>query len=309
MSTDALEKPLPATDEAQAAFDAAFAEFEQAKAPPGGGDDPTPPGERKPEPESGADNTPSGQAAPFGGNGESVDADRAAQEAARAEHKRKLDLEEQRLRSDAGRVLKLQSENQQLQQELAALRAAAKAPPVDQPSKVTPPASSEKLKALKEEYPEIAEPILEELESLRAQTARYADRFAKMDEAEQQQTIIANESALAAQHPDWLDRAKDPRFGAWLNDQPTPVREMFKRNAANIINPEEAAYLIGRFKQDVPAGTQQQAQQDSTEERRRRQLEGAAAPSTKGKPGAAGGAPNDYGNAWDYFAEKRNLAR
>jgi DNA repair exonuclease SbcCD ATPase subunit len=173
---------------------------------------------------------------------------------------------------------------------------------------------SEKGKKLREEYPEIAEPVAEEIETLRGEVADLKDRARKDAIAEQTEQ-------LEEQHKDWQAVAASDDFGKWVASQPEYVREAVMRNADEIVNAVEAGDVISRFKSSrsaqrsdtPPAPNGQQAGGKTTgslSDRRRRQLESSSTARSRG-PGVAQGIPEDgdeeaLWKAWDEHDRRRS---
>ncbi|MBP2230820.1 hypothetical protein J2847_004129 [Azospirillum agricola] len=235
---------------------------------------------------------------------------RAAYEAAQAQ----LKTLEHDSRSNRGRVSSLQRELDTVKSQLAALqKGAAGSTGQDQG------ATEADIRRLQEEYPEVARPVLKELSSLRTQLSETQARLNQRDSTEAQrereQALDREEQALAQQHPDWAQVAASSAFSDWLKTQPRYVVEAIQRNGEAIQDAAEAGDIIARFKahQGV-AGTATAAQPASgamatgapanLAARRQRQLESGAAVTSRGA-GPAGGPPDDFEAAFNYFAGKK----
>lgn len=233
---------------------------------------------------------------------------RAAFEATQAELKRA----QQTNRANAGRA-------SALQRQLNDMTARERGRQTDSghqqgAGKGTPSASQDSLlddpeiKAVVEEYPEVAKPIVKKLGEM-------VDRQAKREQAEdasRHAALVAEQEALLTkEHNDWDAVAGDPAFGAWLGDQPQHIQDAAQRNAKEIVDYRQAADVIGRFKVFRSAQSAQKDQPGngqgttgSLSDRRRRQLESSSAARSRG-PGVAHGIPEDGDEQalWDAFGE------
>jgi len=262
---------------------------------------------------------------------------RAAWEAAQKE----LARLEQHRRSNEGRVSALQLQINRLTEEQGRRRpgtaqpqgrGTGRAPQLD--------VGNAELEAVAKEYPEVARPFIDEFRTQRSHIQRQDEELRELkrqinaiglDRAND--AILEQTDMLLEVHPDALDLADDPAFRPWVDEQPRHIREAVSRNASAIVDAEEAADVIGRFKafrssqQAASDGFQEQdpnAGQRPTQgdpgtplsDRRRRQL--ASSTSTRGKgPGvAAPGIPDidDEDAIWDAMdrmeaAESRRSAR
>lgn len=155
----------------------------------------------------------------------------------------------------------------------------------------------EKLSSVKEEFPEIAGPMAEELESLQAELAelRSATSQRAEDERKQAETRLSEiyqeqESVFLSEHDDGfavIEKNADT-FKGWIQDQPKYLRDLLQENAENIVNGIGAALLVSKFKEALASangGQESNAGGGNSNSRqtnrRQRQLEGAR--STSGR--------------------------
>lgn len=184
--------------------------------------------------------------------------------------------------------------------------------PQEQPQGTQPPAAAKvesdhgaRFKQLREDYPEVAGPILDYLDELVPQVREAKAGAEAFQTAQNQAALTAQEQALTSAHPDWLQAATDDRFGGWLQTQPQSVREAFARNETAIVDAGDAALVIDRFKQAVKwqAPASAPPPPPAQDDRRQRQL--AAARDTRGTaPSAVTGIPNDEEAAVDYWISR-----
>lgn len=239
---------------------------------------------------------------------------RAAFEAAQQQLK-KL---EQSDKSNRGRV-------SALQRQLQELRSQPNQPPRDQQGADDADANeflaSDEWKKFAEDYPEVAGPMGGVISKLQQQVARQDKILGSIGEAEQQSALDAQARALEEQHPDWDQVVTEhaDAFQEWVYTQPRHIQEAAIRNAQGIVDAEEAADVIGRFKghlqgqqgngnhsADDPAGngSRQGNGNDRLARRRQRQLKSATAARTR-SPGHATGIPEDGDPEvlWQHFEE------
>ncbi|CAO3403504.1 hypothetical protein [Azospirillum palustre] len=249
-----------------------------------------------------------------GGQGGSDDIWSTASEPQRAAYQaaqQRLQSLEHDSRSNRGRVSSLQREVDTLKKQLAASTKAAGSTGQD------PDSTDADIRRLQEEYPEVARPVLKELSSLRTQLSQALTRLDQRDSTEAQaqrdQALDREEQALTKLHPDWMQVTGNPAFTKWLETQPRYVVEAIQRNGEAIQDAAEAGDIITRFKahQGVGAATAAPSASGATATgapanlaaRRQRQLESGAAVTSRGA-GPAGGPPDDFDTAFDYYAKR-----
>ncbi|KQT54638.1 hypothetical protein ASG43_03360 [Aureimonas sp. Leaf454] len=181
------------------------------------------------------------------------------------------------------------------------------------------PAPQAALDALKEDYPEIAEPLSQALNAIQGDVATLAEAEEgrrKAAETELTDYLDTEAAALTSQHPDYLDvlKTNSDKFVAWIDDQPRAVRDAFNRNAEHVVNAAEAAAVVGMFKEHLgmpaPApAAERPAATPSLASRRERQLGATAAPTRAHRRPTVSGIPEnaDPQDIWDAFedAERR----
>lgn len=175
------------------------------------------------------------------------------------------------------------------------------------------PSPDAALAAIKQDYPEIAEPLGQVLTSIHGDVATLSeaeDSRRKAAEDELSDFLAAEEETLLSQHPDYGDVVKNngERFVAWIDDQPRAVRDAFARNADQIVNAAEAASVISAFKDHLnppaaaPAGQPGHANPPLSN-KRERQLGSTAAPGSRTRRPTVSGIPEngDPQAIWDAF--------
>lgn len=219
---------------------------------------------------------------------------KAAFEAVKAER----DRFDHRIRSDQGRVRALQKRIDQLRSSVN-----------DQDARKEPGSVSEALAALRENYPDIAEPLTQALgivdgrlseQDRKEQGRKDAARAELADtEAELAAIIRTEEATLTQAHPDWFDvlSKNGPAFQAWVEDQPRQMREAAYANATNIVDAKAASEVLAAFKAFLaPPATEAQKPIPETQplnDKRKRQLDASASPRKPGSRPTVAGIPED----------------
>ena len=185
------------------------------------------------------------------------------------------------------------------------------------------PEDAESWEKFKEDFPDTADQMEKRfgsrLETLEAENAALKGQVTGIETANTQQAINTEEAVLLKRHPDWQTFTASAEFVAWLPTQPRYVQEGLARNGAAIVDGEEAADLLDRFKDDhaAPETTETPETTAPAEEtpkpatdtktngkatRRTRRLESAVStePGTAG-PGA-GPPEGDFDAAFKHYA-------
>lgn len=221
---------------------------------------------------------------------------RAAFEAARKD----ADAGQQYRRSNEGRVTAFQSKIARLNDELAALRAAngSASQTVSQPISN---AQLSDVNAVVKDFPELA-PLAKVVEGIAAHQQRANDRFARMDQQQQEAALHSNAAELTKLHPDWQQVTASSEFAQWFQDSPDFIQQVLRQNGDGIRDVNSAAYVVGLFKSQTqpPAAA---PSQNNTAILRSAQQSGAVSVSSNNRGGASG-PPNDYDGAFAHFAAR-----
>lgn len=102
---------------------------------------------------------------------------------------------------------------------------------------------------LKEDYPDVAGPILKKMEQI---SKDRADPSQERDAAKEELGDIeaAELEKFNAEHTDGFKVvSEDPqKFRRWLDDQPREMRDIFERNRTHLVDGTGAALLVSRYK-------------------------------------------------------------
>lgn len=186
---------------------------------------------------------------------------------------------------------------EELQRQLAEREAA------DTPAAPSFDEVEEELKALREEFPDIAKPI----DKLATLVRSFDARFQSVDAATQAalgRVTVSAEQEVENVHPGWVSLITEEHadeYAAFIadEDQPAWVQRAVQVNADAINDAKLASRLIARFKESIglqdPPKNEQSAQADEEKQRdkdrRKRQLSGAASPAPKGNRGTTSADP------------------
>jgi len=225
---------------------------------------------------------------------------RAAYEAT---ERRARELEQQR-KSDEGRVAAFQRKYEELRKQTGQ----------QQPAKRQ--SAAEALEALRNDYPELAEPLAKALEPFeQALTQQDADRNARReaDAAEVNDHIRTETQRLEQKHQGYETflQQNGAAFRDWVEDQPKRIREAAYRNAEVILDAQAADEVLTLFKAHIagpPNGAASgapSAQRDAApplNDRRQRQM-GATVSVRGSRRPALSGVPEDGDPEaiWDAF--------
>lgn len=290
-------------EEEDAAHEAMFAEFASKANPSGpqthvviqGEDEGEPGGEEGGDPlEEGSDEDDK--------QGETPDPSQMTLEELRAANAK---LEHQ-LKSERGRTSGLSRKISDLQS-----RVATTSKDVEGRKRVVS-AAEERAKKINEsasEYGEVIGPLAEEIAERHERdkaALRAQEKQLKSDQDELKVLQAEEKSRFETLEPEGMkilaDNAKV--FLDWIEDQPKRLRDAFARNDAAITDAEEAALLVGKFREHL-AGSKQPSP-STLSRRRERQLEGARGekPSRSPRTTSVPGDNASHEEMFDYFAKK-----
>lgn len=317
--------PAPSPDEE---FDAALAEMNSGDDAPADDaaadipedvpiedaeDDPAPADDDAAEPETPA--APPEEDAPAGDNPEDIwsSADPKLREA----HEKALKDAELRHKGAASRQTAMQNQLADLKAQLAELEKQKGQPQGGKDSeedKADRPESErdKRLNYLREEYPDLSEPILQEIEESRAKISEFEPIIARLRQDEINRESQAQEAILQEAHQDWPEAVRDDRFQGWLGSQSTAIQEAFARNAERWVDGADAALVIGKFKADVgfgkPTAPPEPADQGEKAKRQRQLAGGREAPVRSPAVSTTGPDDQDF-DAWvDRYTQRSGKA-
>lgn len=221
---------------------------------------------------------------------------------------RERDEAKHKASSDASRVAALSRKLQQLQ---TATPASAPEAPAEQPTEAQK-ALDKKIEQLRADYGDIAEPLIELIETQKQELNSVRTVLTGLSEERQAQVIAQETQALEARHPDWRSVGNSEEFNSWLEIQPANIQAL-----AQSWDARETSVVLTLFKTEHGGSTGQTATAQepapkpeanaATGARRSQQLEGGRDVRSKPAP-ATSGPPEDFEAAFQYFQQKRQQA-
>lgn len=176
------------------------------------------------------------------------------------------------------------------------------------------PFKSEAITKLREDYGEVAGPLVDMMEQLYGEVSRLKQPVQQLGQERHEAHLTQQESLLATRHADWQTTVQDPRFGGWVQSQPRFVQEALSRNADNIVDAEEAASVLDMFKVAIGAGATPpppppptptpDPQVQSLDSRRQRQLDAGKDAGRSGAAPSVSGIPDDFDAAMEAYIAK-----
>ena len=236
-----------------------------------------------------------------------ANADPKLREAFEAERSKAVRTEQQ-LRTQDGRLSSAMRQLNQLKQQLAPKRDAEGAANEGEEAKT----KEERRKQLREEYPDVAAPILDDLAELQETVKALTTQTHASLENEAQTLAAQEEQRLLDNHPDWGEYGasgkSNKEFVDWVMKQPRYVVDAVERNGAQIVDSVEVSDILDRFKRETGRATDQ-AQRDAMQRRRENQLDAGRQPVSR-QPAVASGSEDDFTAEWNRLKaiEKRKAA-
>jgi hypothetical protein len=179
------------------------------------------------------------------------------------------------------------------------LAEAEKAKAAPEPPKAKPADKTDdeaELARIRQEYPEVTEPLIRVIEQIRAETKGLTERHQQQIE----RFYVREARNMEQQHPGFeaFIAQNVDTYLAWLQQQPDPLRKAAENNANRIEDAQEAALVVSEFKKFLAGqkAPQPQTSKDtppSQPDRRTRQLAGAQTVTTKGRQAFTPGIPDD----------------
>jgi hypothetical protein len=246
-------------------------------------------------PDEGGDQPPETQQAPDPWAGVP---DEARERIAQIEKER--DEAKHKAQSDASRVAALSRKLQQL-------TVATPAPQAPAEPTEAQKALDEKVKQLRSEYGEIADPLIELIENQRKELNDVRTTLTGLSQEHQAQVIATETQALEARHPDWRDIAQSTDFQGWIEIQPKNIQ-----NLAASWDARETSVVLTLFKAERAQTTGPKEEvatpapkaDAATDARRSQQLEGGRDVRSRPAP-AASGPPEEFDAAFEFYAKQR----
>jgi hypothetical protein len=159
-----------------------------------------------------------------------------------------------------------------------------------------------KIAQLREDYGDIADPLIELIEAQKAELTNVRTVLTGLNEERQAQVIAQEQQALEARHPDWREIAQNPAFKGWLEVQPQNIQAL-----ASSWDARETSVALTLFKAEAVEASGQKppkAKASAATARRSQQLDGGRDVGSRPAP-AASDAPEDFDAAFDFYTQRR----
>lgn len=281
MTTEIEAAPVAADDNSE--FEAAFAEFSEARDEPEGKED-SDEGYETSEPEAEPEATPEPEQQ-VEQKTDDLDARIAAAEKAAKDY-------EHRYKSEIGRQTALQKKVQELQAQLEQRPQAA----------ASQRQYTERMQNLMGEFPEIASALQEELDARLAEVRNEVQSaVAPMKQQEEARQYQAEESRVREIYPDFVDVVKSQDFMDWFERQPPAIKDLASSPHANDALAVMDYYTGYKGRNQAAANPEVQ---DTIAKRQAALQRNVSVKNTAPAPVSDG--PDDFESAFEYFARKRN---
>lgn len=226
--------------------------------------------------------------------------------------RKELETWKHKYNSDLGRQAALQRRIQEQQQFIEDLQKQQAQAPQQAESEGEAPdgsgMSDADWKDLQENFPEIARAMEYKLGSIKDQYATEVnslrEQLVPIQQQQQDNFISTQYAVLSAKHPDYQELVTSDEFGAWLIQQPAPVRNLVESDEAS-----DAVWLLDTYKQSsqqaAPAA-QDARELNRLQEKRSRQLSQARSVGTSRSSRSQGNMPpsDDYEAAFEHWANQ-----
>jgi hypothetical protein len=165
----------------------------------------------------------------------------------------------------------------------------------------------ERLAKLREDYPEVSEPLLEEITDLKGQIGTLtAGEIAKAESAVTE-ALEAETEALLERHPDLPQIVRDPAYAEWAKAQSPGIQRMIQENSQHVISAADAGLVFDLFKQSRKQGDPAAEQAARAAAQKRADQLDAGRGVTGSQPGLRADAEREAGTfneSWDEFDAK-----
>jgi hypothetical protein len=195
-------------------------------------------------------------------------------------------------RSNAGRLAKALNELNALKQQLSTKAGGSDGE-----------ASDEEVEKLKQDYPEIADPLLKRIDKLTEQVGALSSTATARAESEVADALTGEAEALAGRHSDFTSIVKEPEYAEWLKGQPPAIQRIVQENSQAIVSADDCDLVFSRYKSFKAGSGETEAQKaaGAAEERRKAQLEAGRSATGGSQPGirSDAGGNDSYDDEWD----------
>ena len=164
----------------------------------------------------------------------------------------------------------------------------------------------ERLEQLREEYPEVASPILDKMAKLEERVEALTTSETARAESAVADALADEHDALLARHPDLPSIVADPAYAEWVKAQTPAIQRIVQENAQAVVNADDAALVFDLFKQSRGRTTEAAEAARAADERRKEQLEAGRTVAGRNPTASSDARPNGgtYGESWDEFEQQ-----
>lgn len=165
----------------------------------------------------------------------------------------------------------------------------------------------ERIKQLKEDYPEVAVPLLEKMaqleDDLRKLQGGKEATSEEATEAEVQTLLREQLDTLKSRHGDFEKAVTSEDYKTWLPQAPAWAQRVIRENTPNIVNAAECAEVLDLFKSKTGWGGTKREADETVEQKRKRQLD-AGSGVTGRQPAVTHDEEGNWDSEWDRLAER-----
>lgn len=231
---------------------------------------------------------------------------------AKPEHKAAFEAAEQARKEAEQKFKSREGREAALQRQIAELKRQGGTAEETQPRKpLKDLLASDELKTVAEEYPDF-KALIDTLSTVAERVDGVEQQVGEVRNVAASAGSAAEETALTAAVPNWLELAADERFLAWVDDQPRKVRDTVTANWDGITNAPDAAEVFKGFAKSIaPATTAAETEETDSggkPGKRERQASSAKAAKVTG-PTSAGGESDDPEVLFKQMAAKKDRER
>lgn len=162
-----------------------------------------------------------------------------------------------------------------------------------------------RLEQLREEYPEVAAPILDKMADLE----RTVEKLTVGEEAKRVDDhtsyLIEQEDELRGAHGDFDQIISSTDYRDWLAEQSAMIRGTIEANTQGIVDAASCSDILSKFKADSGWGQTSEAVEE-TASRRREQLDAGSAVTGRGAPAVSRDTSDSFEDEWDRLDRKES---
>ncbi len=162
---------------------------------------------------------------------------------------------------------------------------------------------TERLAQLREEYPEVAGPLLDHMADLEGTVKELKAGATSQQEAEHISSLFEQEGELRGAHSDLDQILQSNDYAAWLADQSAMIRGTIEANAQGIVDAASCTDILTKFKADTGWGQSNEAV-EKTASKRAKQLEAGTGAIGRGAPAVSRDTSDSFEDEWDRLDRK-----